>query len=366
MRRDGATATLPEIKRTPSGALLLPRPERQRFAAHPQRVDAPAAPAPATPAPTAYGALGTRAPVAVPDPPPPPPPEANPPAAGAPHAPPFQPSRLERLGLMTAGVAHDFNNVLSVIMVCAGEIADATDDAEQRERAREISDAAERGAELSRRLLTSERIPEPESEPIAIDTAIVDALPIVKRTLGDDVEISLSSQGHLPHVRLAPGELQRMLVNLAANSRDAMPNGGSIAIRTGQVTIPPGDPVLGAGWYVRISFSDSGVGMSPDVARRAVQPYFTTKRGGGSGLGLATVQGLVRSRGGELRLSSAPGSGATVSLDLPAVTAAGESLSLAGGPPAQPTSSASTSNVPGRGPSTPLRDVRRFRGGTSP
>lgn len=326
---------MPEIKRTPSGALLLTRPQRQRFAAHPQRVEPPP-PAPTAPAERQY-ILGARGLQAVPDTPPPPPPltpTPDPPVRTDPHVPPYSPSRLEQLGLMTAGVAHDFNNVLSVIMICAGEISAAATDAEQRERAREISDAAERGAELSRRLLSQERLPEPESEPIAIDTAIVDALPIVKRTLGDDVEISLSSQGHLPHVLLAPGELQRMLVNLAANSRDAMPGGGSVAIRTGQVTVAPGDPVLGTGWFVRITFTDSGTGMAPDVARRAMQPYFTTKRSGGSGLGLATVQGLVRSRGGELRITSAPGAGATMTLDLPAVTADGEPLSLAGRPSA--------------------------------
>jgi len=233
---------------------------------------------------------------------------------------------------MTAGVAHDFNNVLSVIMVCAGEISAASEDAEQRERAREITAAAERGAELSRRLLTQERLPEPEPELLAVDTAIVDALPIVKRTLGEGIEISLSSRGHLPHILLAPGELQRILVNLAANSRDAMPEGGAVAIRTGQVTIPPGDRALGAGWHLRISFTDTGTGMSPEVLGRAAQPYFTTKPDTGSGLGLATVGALVRSRGGRLRLSSPPSGGTTAILDLPAVTAAGEPLSL---PPAR-------------------------------
>ncbi len=228
---------------------------------------------------------------------------------------------------MTAGVAHDFNNVLSVIMVCADEIA-AAGDAEQRERAGEIAEAAERGAELSRVLLSDDRLPEAAAEPLAIDTTIVDALPLIKRTLGARIEVALSSAGHLPHVLLAPGELQRMLVNLAANSRDAMPDGGAVTIRTAQVTIAPGDPVLGTGWYLRISFSDDGAGISPTLLDRAAQPYFTTKPGSGSGLGLATVRGLARSRGGEMRLSSSPGAGTTVTLDLPAVTAAGEPLSL--------------------------------------
>ena len=230
---------------------------------------------------------------------------------------------------MTAGVAHDFNNVLSVIMVCASEIAADAEGPDQAERAGEITAAAQRGAELSRRLLTDDRIPAAAVEPIAIDAAIVDALPIIRRTLGEGIEITLSSEGHPPHIELAPGELERMLINLAANSRDAMPGGGAVAIGTAQVTIPPEDPILGPGWYLRISFSDTGTGMSPDVARRAIQPYFSTKpQRGGSGLGLATVHALVRSRGGDLRLGARPGVGATISLYLPAVTAEGEPLSL--------------------------------------
>lgn len=316
---------MPEIKRTPSGALLLPRPERRRFALHPERVEAAEATAPESLGPHQLGARTVVAPV-----------RPKPPRAVAPSH-PAEPSRLEQLGLMTAGVAHDFNNVLSVIMVCAGEIADAAEDRDQVARAEEISSAAERGAELSRRLLAQERVPTPEAEPIAIETAIVDALPIIKRTLGDGIGVSLSSEGHVPCVKLAPGELQRMLINLAANSRDAMPGGGAVAIRTGRVTIPTSDPFLGTGWCVRISFSDTGTGMSPDIARRAVQPYFSTKsHGGGSGLGLATVQGLVRSRGGDLRLSSPPGHGATISIYLPAVTAEGEALSLPRAKPAPP------------------------------
>lgn len=303
----------------------MPRPERRRFAAQPEDPGHPDAPAPA-PAPLGTPRqLGERRLRAAPSPEPPPP---DPPVPVAPHVPPHASSRLERLGLMTAGVAHDFNNVLSVILVCAGEITAATNDPEQRARATEITDAAQRGAELSRRLLTHERLPEPDAEPIAIDAAIVDALPIVQRTLGAGIELSLSAEGHLPHVLLAPGELERMLINLAANSRDAMPQGGAVGIRAARVSIPPTDPVLGAGWCVRVSFTDTGAGMTPDVARKALQPYFSTKGGSGSGLGLATVQGLLRARDGDLRVSTVLGSGAMLSLYMPAVTASGEALSL--------------------------------------
>lgn len=247
----------------------------------------------------------------------------------APSPAPASPTPLEQLGRMTASVAHDFNNILSVIMVCASEIAaDATDE-DQLDRAGEIREAAERGAELSRRLLANDRIPEPPVAELEIDAAIAGALPLLRRTLGEGTEVTLSSDGHLPRIRLAPGELERMLVNLAANSRDAMPQGGSVAIRTALVPIPAGDPCLGAGLCVRVSFSDTGTGMTPDVARQAMRPHFTTKRAsGGSGLGLATVHSLIRSRGGDLRINTAPGAGATISLYLPAVTEVGEPLAL--------------------------------------
>jgi signal transduction histidine kinase len=231
---------------------------------------------------------------------------------------------------MTAGVAHDFNNILSVIMVCASELAAETNDPAQLARVDEIREAAERGAELSRRLLADERKPVVSTELIEVDGAIAETMPLLRRTLGEDVAVTLGAETHLPRVRLPRGELARMLVNLAANSRDAMPAaGGAVAIRTAQVHIPSGDPCLGAGLHVRISFSDNGSGMSPEVAQQAIKPHFTTKRpGGGSGLGLATVHSLTRAHGGDLRINTAPGAGTTVSIYLPGVDEAGDPLAL--------------------------------------
>ena len=243
------------------------------------------------------------------------------------------PSRLEQIGRQTAGVAHDFNNLLSVILVCADEIADAAGNQTQRVRAKEIRAAAERGATLSRRLLSDERGDAPASERIAIDVAIIDGLGLLKRALGSEVELSLTSDGHLPPVRLVPGELERILINLATNSRDAMPEGGSLAIRTSLVPVAPGDPSMCAGWFVRIALSDTGTGMTPEVARRAIEPHFSTKdSGAGSGLGLATVHDLTRAAGGDLRINTTPGSGTTVSVYLPA--AGVEHIALAPAPAA--------------------------------
>lgn len=242
-----------------------------------------------------------------------------------------EPPATPSVGLeqMTAGVAHDFNNLLSVILVCAGEIAEGEVGTEERSRAAEIREAAERGAELSRRLLIADPARPEEPAKTAAASALADSCSLLRRTLGPGIELDLSAEEHLPDALITPGELQRMLINLVANSRDAMPEGGTVRIRAGLAEIGPGDPALGVGWYVRVAVIDNGVGMSADVAYRAAQAYFTTKgRGAGTGLGLATVAGLARAAGGDLRIDSVPGLGTTVSFFLPAVDSQGLPLSL--------------------------------------
>ena len=245
------------------------------------------------------------------------------------------PQDLEELGRRTACVAHDFNNLLSVIMVCAGEIAGAAEGA-QRERAEEIREAAQRGAELSRGLLAAERAlsgaaPEPAPEPLAVDGAILGSIKLIERALGPGIQLNHTSDVALPRVALPAAALERVLLNLAANARDAMPAGGAVAIEAGVVAIPPADACLGTGWHVRIAFADTGSGMSPEVARRALEPYFSTKDGSdGRGLGLATALEMIRAGGGDLRINSRPGSGTTISIYLPALDSAGEPLALPG------------------------------------
>jgi signal transduction histidine kinase len=242
------------------------------------------------------------------------------------------PAELEALGRRTAEVAHDFNNLLSVIMVCAGEIA-AGAEGEQRERAEEIRAAAERGAELTRGLIGGARIAESAPEPVAVAAVIAGVAPLIERTLGAGVRLGIDSDGALPPVALAGADLERILLNLAVNARDAMPGGGAVAVAEAAVAVPPGDPSLGTGLHVRIGFADTGTGMSPEVARRALEPYYSTKDGdaGGAGLGLAGSRALVRAVGGDLRINTRFGGGTTVSIYLPALDARGEPLSL---PPA--------------------------------
>ena len=243
------------------------------------------------------------------------------------------PGELEALGRRTASVAHDFNNLLSVIMVCANEIATGAEGA-QRERAEEISEAAKRGAELSRGLLAEERAftdaaPRTTPEALAVEEAILSSRKLIERALGPDIELGFSSEAALPRAVFAAADLERVLLNLAANARDAMPAGGVVVIGTGVVSVPPGDSCLGTGWHVQVSFGDTGTGMSPGVARRALEPYFSTKGGrDGRGLGLASAHAMLREAGGDLRIDSRPGAGTTVSIYLPAVDLTGEPLAL--------------------------------------
>jgi signal transduction histidine kinase len=252
-------------------------------------------------------------------------PEQPPPAPTA--------AELEELERRTARVAHDFNNLLSVILICAGEIADGADGPEC-DRAEEIREAALRGAELCRGLLAGERAMSgsaPAREPglLDVDEAILASRKLIERALGPSVRVDLASDGPLPRVALAPAGLERVLLNLAANSRDAMPAGGAVLIGAATVPVPPGDPYLGTGLHVRISFGDSGSGMSPEIARRALEPYFSTKDGeAGSGLGLAGAHAMVREAGGDLRINSRPGIGTTISIYLPAFDGSGEPLAL--------------------------------------
>jgi signal transduction histidine kinase len=238
------------------------------------------------------------------------------------------PRDLEELGRRTAEVAHDFNNLLSVIMVCAGEIA-AGASGDQRERAEEIRTAAERGAELTRGLVGGGRMNRTPGPAVAVAAVLGGAATLIGRTLGPGVQLSLECERALPPVALAAADLERVLLNLAANARDAMPDGGAAAIVASAVAVPPGDPILGTGLHARIGFADTGAGMSPEVARRALEPYYSTKDGGsGSGLGLAGSRALVRAAGGDLRINTRFGGGTTVSIYLPALDARGEPLAL--------------------------------------
>lgn len=240
--------------------------------------------------------------------------------------------RLETVGRLTAGVAHDFNNMLSVILASASELEEALRNRENRERASEIRAAAERGARLTKQLLTYSRPERAEPQLVDLNLATLDAIRLLVRTIGAEVELRTDPAAGLPMVMLVPGQAEQMLVNLATNARDAMPDGGRITIRTRLSSIDAGDPQLGAGWHVRLTVCDTGTGMPEEVVGRALEPFFTTKdRSRGTGLGLATVSEIARSAGGDVRISSRPGEGTAVSVYLPAVRSNGVQAVLATG-----------------------------------
>jgi PAS domain S-box-containing protein len=242
-----------------------------------------------------------------------------------------QSQRLESLGQLAGGIAHDFNNLLGVILSYGGLIheqvaAAAAQDGELWSEAesdlREIVLAAERAARLTRQLLVFSRREIAQAHVIDIN-AVVDGLEeLLRRTLGEHIELMTTLGHEIAPVTIDPGQLEQVLVNLAVNARDAMPSGGTLAIDTSTVIVDhaftAANPGIAEGHYVRITVSDTGAGMDEIVVERAFDPFFTTKPSGeGTGLGLATVHGIVMQAGGRVRIYSEPGHGTTVSVMLP-------------------------------------------------
>jgi signal transduction histidine kinase len=231
---------------------------------------------------------------------------------------------------LTAQTAHDFNNLLSVILACASELEEGpTDGFEVCERALEIRGAAERGARLTRELIDAVKPRAQKTEPTDLNPAVLDSLAMIRRMAGDPIAVECRLGAELPSVGVDRARIEQMLLNLASNARDATRGRGSLTISTCLLSIAAGDPRLGPGWYVRLSVSDDGVGMTRDVIEQAVEPFYTTKAGeNGTGLGLPTVAGIARSAGGDLRIGSIPGVGTTVSVHLPAIAVSGNALAL--------------------------------------
>ena len=248
-----------------------------------------------------------------------------------------QAQRLESLGQLAGGVAHDFNNLLAVILnyaeFAAQELAAATESdwagrcASAHDDLEQISRAGERAASLTRQLLAFARREVVQPQVLDLDTVITAVEEMLRRTLGEHVELSISLAGGLHPVLADPGRLEQVLVNLAVNARDAMPGGGTLSIDTSNITVDAESIAGGAesplGHQVRLRVSDTGTGMAPEVIAHAFEPFFTTKSDdGGTGLGLATVYGILTQADGHIRIYSEPGGGTTFSITLPATTLA--------------------------------------------
>jgi PAS domain S-box-containing protein len=231
----------------------------------------------------------------------------------------LQAQKMEAVGILAGGVAHDFNNILSAIVGYASllQLRLAADDplAGHVER---ILAAAERAANLTSSLLAFSRKQEVALRPVDLNETVLGFHRIMERLIGEDIDLSLRLAGEPLVVDADPRQLEQVLMNLATNSRDAMPRGGRLEIATVAVDrqheaggVPPGR-------YAAFSVSDSGAGMSLEVRSRVFEPFFTTKEAGkGTGLGLAIVQGIVQKHGGHVELDSGPDRGTTVTVLLP-------------------------------------------------
>ena len=231
--------------------------------------------------------------------------------------------RLEALGQLAGGVAHDFNNLLTVITGFSELVLQrlgATDP--PRSYLEEITKAGERASALTRQLLAFSRRQVLEPEVLDLSGVVVDAEPMLRRVVGEAVELRTHLTPRLWPVKADRGQIDQVILNLAVNARDAMPRGGRLAIETANVdldeTYTQYHVPLRAGEYVRLSASDTGTGMTPEVQAHIFEPFYTTKPPGkGTGLGLATVYGIVKQSGGYIWVYSEPGQGTTFKIYLP-------------------------------------------------
>jgi PAS domain S-box-containing protein len=242
-----------------------------------------------------------------------------------------QSQRLESLGQLAGGVAHDFNNLLAVILNYASFVAEelasasASPDGAQWEAplkdVEQIQLAAERASLLTHQLLSFARREVVQAQALSLNSAITRMEQILRRTLGEQINLVTNLSEHLPLVVADPGQIEQIILNLAINARDAMPSGGILSIDTSVRQIVEGEyssQGVAEGLYVSCRVSDNGIGMSAEVRDRAYDPFFTTKpRGEGSGLGLATVYGIVSQSGGHTMIYSDEGVGTSITVLLP-------------------------------------------------
>ena len=246
-----------------------------------------------------------------------------------------QATKMEAIGRLAGGVAHDFNNLLMAIMGYAESIESAG--GETAAEAREVLRAADRAAELVRQLLAFSRRQILEPKVLDLNEAVREVEKMVSRTIGEDIAVVTNLAPDLRHVKVDAGQLQQVILNLAVNARDAMPTGGVLSFETRNVVLGDDSP-LRAGSYVQLTVTDTGEGMTPDVRTHIFDPFFTTKPAGeGTGLGLATVYGIVEQSGGRIMVYSEPDLGTSFKVYLPASDeVAGEEVDLAAPIPSRP------------------------------
>ena len=235
-----------------------------------------------------------------------------------------QAQRLESIGQLAGGVAHDFNNILAVIMLTLATLrAQPELSADSRSMLEEVDDAASRAADLTRQLLMFSRRSVMAVRPLDLDEGVRSLSKMLQRLLGEDIALRYRCETTSPWIDGDPGMIDQVITNLCVNARDAMPQGGAITIVTTRVEFDEATaaaiPEARPGRYLCLAVSDQGHGMDEDTRARIFEPFFTTKAvGKGTGLGLATVHGIVRQHGGWIEVESQPGAGATFRVYLPA------------------------------------------------
>ncbi len=238
-----------------------------------------------------------------------------------------QSQKMEAIGQLAGGVAHDFNNILSVVMMQAEVSAMAENlPAETRDGLQEIQASAERGANLTRQLLLFSRRQVMQPRELDLNEVVTSLARMLQRIIGEDVKLELHLHATRLTTRADAGMLDQVLMNLAVNARDAMPGGGRLRVETWEDTVRGGPdspfPDVQPGRYVGVTVSDSGSGIPPEILPRIFEPFFTTKEAGkGTGLGLATVFGIVRQHGGWVSVVSEPDLGTSFRILLPAAAA---------------------------------------------
>ena len=255
-----------------------------------------------------------------------------------------QAQKMEAVGQLTGGVAHDFNNLLTAVLGSLQMIGKRSDDPQIRRFADNARRAAERGARLTQQLLAFSRRQRLAPEAVDLHRLVAEISDLLTRAVGTTVMLEIQLPGQLPPAFVDPTQMELVLLNLAINARDAMPDGGVLTIAGSELASAPLELAedLAAGSYVAIAITDTGSGMTPEVQERAFEPFFTTKeQGKGTGLGLSQVYGFVRQSGGAVKLRSAPGEGTTVTLYLPRAEVAPVAVVADGSEPPAPATHAS-------------------------
>ncbi|HEY2170965.1 MAG TPA: ATP-binding protein, partial [Candidatus Angelobacter sp.] len=238
-----------------------------------------------------------------------------------------QAHKMEAVGRLAGGVAHDFNNLLTIIRGNADLLSERVETDAKKKNVEQIQKASERAVGMTRQLLAFSRMQVLQPKVLDLNLIISEMGKMLPRLIGEHIEYSFVPRNNLYSVLADPGQIEQVLMNLAVNARDAMPNGGTLQVRTQNTEVTAAEatrrPSMQPGSYAQISVTDSGQGMSEETKTHIFEPFFTTKElGKGTGLGLATVYGIVKQSRGFIWVESEPGKGSTFEIFLPCTLAA--------------------------------------------